>query len=158
MVNVVNTQQTLTLVTNAPQIPSNSSTAATITALVRGSNNQFLPGVTVNFQASSGGLAVTNAVTDANGAATASLTAANDPTNRRITVTATAGTSTATLPVDVIGTKLSISGPQNLVQGGQPGTYTVSLVDSGNAGISGKSIAVTSSLAQSHRHLSGHDQ
>jgi hypothetical protein len=143
-VNVVNTQQTITLVTSLPQIPSDSSKAATITALVRGSSNQFLSGVTVSFQASSGGLTVTQAVTDVNGAATATLNAANDPTNRRITVTATAGTSTATVPVDVTGTKLTIAGPQNLVQGGQPGTYTVSLTDSGNVGIAGKTIAVTS--------------
>ncbi len=148
-VNVINSQQSVTLTTSLPQIPSDSSKSATITALVRGSSNQFLPGVLVNFTATSGGLAVTQATTDANGAATATLSAANDPTNRRITVTATAGTATTTVPVDVTGTKLTVVGPQNLVQGGQPGTYTVSLTDSGNVGISGRAVTVTSSAGNS---------
>lgn len=144
VVNVVNTQQTITLTTSLPQIPSDSSKAATITALVRGSNNQFLSGVTVAFQSTSGGLAVTQAVTDNNGAAIATLNAANDPTNRRITVTATAGAATATVPVDVTGTKLTISGPQSLIQNGQSGMYTISLTNSGSVGIAGEAVTVTS--------------
>ncbi len=145
-VNVVNTQQTLSLSTDAPSIPSNNSKSANITALVRGSNNNFLQGVTVTFQASSGGLTVTQAVTDANGAAKATLNAAGDPTNRTITVSATAGSATASIPVAVAGTKLSVSGSQNVIQGGQPATYTISLVDSANIGIANTSIDVTSSL------------
>ena len=50
---------------------SDSSKVATITALVRGPNNQFLSGVPVSFTADSGGLSVTQGTTDANGAATA---------------------------------------------------------------------------------------
>lgn len=147
VVNVVNTQQTITLTTSLPQIPSDSSKAATITALVRGSNNQFLSGVNVCFSASSGGLSgLINGCTstDNNGAAIATLNAANDPTNRRITVTATAGTASATVPVDVTGTKLTISGPQSLIQNGPAGTYTVSLTNSGNVGIAGQAVTVAS--------------
>ena len=145
-VNVVNTQQTLTLTTDSPQVPSNNSKSANITAFVRGSNNQFLEGVTVSFQATSGGLTVTQAVTDASGAAKATLNAAGDPTNRTVTVTATAGSATGSIPVAVAGTKLSVSGPQNVVLGGQPATYTFALVDSANIGISNTQITVTSSL------------
>ena len=54
-VNVANTQQTVSVVTSSPQIASDGTKPATITALVRGANNQLLPGVTVTFQASSGG-------------------------------------------------------------------------------------------------------
>jgi hypothetical protein len=142
-VNVVNTQETLTLTTSVPQIPSDSSSSATITALVRGSNNQFLSGVTVNFTSDSGGLTITQGTTDANGQAKATLNAAGDLTNRRITVTATAGTATATIPVDVTGTRLTVTGPANLVQGSQ-GTYTVSLIDSSNNGIPNKVVTLTS--------------
>ena len=144
VVPVVTTQQTISLVTSLPQIPSDSSQSATITALVRGANNQFLSGVAVNFTANSGGVTVTKGVTDASGTATATLGAAGDPTNRTITVTATAGTSTATVPVDVAGTRLTLTGPPSLVSG-TVGTYTVSLTDSSSAGITNKVVALTSS-------------
>jgi hypothetical protein len=143
-VNVVNTQQTITLSTDLPQIPSDSSKPAVITALMRDANNQVISGVPVTFSSTSGGITVTNGTTDANGHATASLNAASDPTNRTITVTAVAGAANATINVDVIGTKLTVTGPANLVQNTQ-GTYTVSLTDSGGKGISGRTVTLTSS-------------
>ncbi len=133
----------MSAITSLPQIPSNGSSNATITAFVRDANNNFLPGVTVTFSASSGGLAVSSAVTDANGQATASLGTAGDPTNRSITVTATAGTKSATVAVGVVGTTVALSGPASLIQGNS-GTYTVSLTDSAGAAISGETVAVTS--------------
>lgn len=142
-VNVVNTQQTVTLSTDVPQIPSDSSKAAVITALVRDANNQVISGVLVQFASTSGGLTVTNGTTDANGLATATLNAATDPTNRTISVSASAGSANASINVDVIGTKLTVTGPANLVQNTQ-GTYTVSLTDSGGKGISGRTVTLTS--------------
>jgi len=133
----------MSAITSLPQIPSNGSSNATITAFVRDANNNFLPGVTVTFSASSGGLAVSSAVTDANGQATASLGTAGDPTNRSITVTATAGTKSATVAVGVVGTTVALSGPVSLIQGNS-GTYTVSLTDSAGAAISGQTVSVTS--------------
>lgn len=143
-VNVVNTQQTITLSTDLPQIPSDSSKSAAITALVRDANNQVISGVAVQFASTSGGLTVTSGTTDANGRATAALNSATDPTNRTITVTASAGAAQATITVDVIGTKLTVTGPANLVQNTQ-GTYTVSLTDSGGKGISGRTVTLASS-------------
>lgn len=149
-VNVVAIQQTITLTTSLPQIPSDGSKSATITALVRDANNNFISGVTVNFVATSGGLTinagangVAAGITDANGMATATLSAAQDPTDRVITVTATAGTATATVPVSVTGTTLSLAGPPNLALNSQ-GTYTVSLLNSSNAGIAGQTVTLTS--------------
>lgn len=132
-----------TLLTNSPQMPSDGSKPATISALVRDANNNVVANVPVTFQASSGALTVTQGTTQANGTATATLATAGDPTDRDIKVTGTAGASTATVDVSVIGTKLSLSGPSNMVQGDtQP--YTVSLVDSAGNGISGQSVDVTS--------------
>ncbi len=142
-VTVANTQQTINVITSQPQIPSDSSKAATITALVRNAQNQFVAGVPVTFTATSGGLTVTQATTGANGTATASLSAAGDPTNRTITVTVAAGASTATVAVAVIGTKLTLTGPTNLVQGSQ-GNYTVALVDAGGNGIPNEAVTLAS--------------
>lgn len=140
---VANTQQTITLTTDLPQIPSDGSKQATITAFVRGANNQLLSGATVDFTSNAGGVQVTRAVTDATGTATAKLATTGDPTNRRITVTGAVGSSTGSVAVDVVGTKLTVAGPTSLVQGASA-VYNVSLVDSGNNGISNRAVTVTS--------------
>ncbi len=134
----------VTVSTSLPQIPSNGSQTATITAFVRDANNQFIVGAPVVFSTTSGGFTSPSAVTDANGQATAMLGTAGDPTNRTITVTATADKQSSTVTVGVVGTAVSLSGPASLIQGAQ-GTYTVSLTDSAGAPISGKSVAVASS-------------
>src|SRR5450631_751679 len=128
-VTVADTKQTITLETNEPQIPSDGSKPATITALVRDANNNFVAAVPISFKSTSGGLTVVTGTTDASGAATATLSAASDPTNRIITVTASAGPTSVTLDIPVVGTALSITGPPSLVIASQ-GTHNVSLTDS----------------------------
>lgn len=129
--------------TSSPQISSNGSATAEITAYVRGASNQFLEEVPVTFSSTSGGLTITQGTTDAGGIARATLIPAGDPANRSITVTATAGTISGTVIVDVVGTQLSISGPSSLAQN-DVGNYVVSLLDSGGGGISGRTINLAS--------------
>lgn len=136
-------QQTISVITSQPQIPSDGSQNATITALVRDASNNLVSGVPVTFTATSGGIAVTRATTDATGSALATLSTAGDPSNRTITVTAAAGAATSTVPVTVAGTKLTLTGSSSLVMGGQ-GTYNVGLVDSAGNGIAMKAIPITS--------------
>ena len=155
-VSVVSTQRNITLLTSEPQLPSANSKAATITAIVQGADNELLTGIPVTFTASSGAItpvqttagaaalpAVAAGTTDANGTAQATLTTPGNPTNRTITVTATAGSTTATVNVEVSGTQLSISGPPTLVQNAQ-GTYSVSLTDSGGNGIASQAVTLAS--------------
>lgn len=143
-ISVANTQQTVSIVTSTPQVPSDGSTSATITAYVRNSSNQFVAGVPVSFQASSGGLTVTQGTTDAGGAAIATLNSAGDKTNRTIVVTAANGATNAQVAIDVVGSKLTFTGNGSVVQGSQS-TYTAALVDSGNVAISGQPVTFTSS-------------
>lgn len=142
-VAVIAIQQSLSIATDLPQIPSSGATPANISALLRDANNNALTGITVQFSATSGVLTVTQAVTDVNGVAKATLTAGADPTDRTITVTATAGSASATLPVTVSGTTLALSGPANLVQGNS-GTFTIVLTNSAGQGIANKPVTVTS--------------
>ncbi len=134
---------TVSMQTDMPQIASNNSQTATVKALVRDAKNNFVANVPVTFTSDSGGLIVTQSTTDATGAAIAKLSTPNDPSNRNITVTATAGTSTGKIVIAVVGTNLSVSGPTSLVLGSS-GTFNVSLTDSAGTGISGTSVAVTS--------------
>jgi hypothetical protein len=133
----------LTLLTSLPQIHSDSSNSASISALVKDASNNVMSGVTVVFQATSGSLAITQGTTDANGLAQATLNAGSDPTDRTITVTATIGTTTATVPVDVVGTTLALSGSANLVLNAT-GNYSAVLTNSAGQGISGAVVTLTS--------------
>lgn len=131
------------IVTNNPQIPSDGGIPAMLTAFVKDDANNFVSGVDVQFSSSSGGLLVSQGTTDENGTAVATLSTAGDPTNRTITVTATAGTLTETIQVFVTGSQLTITGPDDLVQGDRA-TYTIVLIDGAGNGIAGKTIDITS--------------
>lgn len=96
-----NTVAALTVVSSAPSIPSDGSATSTIVAIARDANNLLMQGVPVSFAATSGGLAVTQGITDASGQAVATLSTAGDSTSRSITVTATVGPRSATTVVTV---------------------------------------------------------
>ena len=150
VVNVIAAQETVTVTTSSPQMPSAGTSPVTITALVRGASNQLLSGVPVSFGATSGGLQTSSGTssvnTGANGAATATLTTAGDPSNRSITVTATVGNGTSgTVTVNVVGTTLSVAGPASVIQG-TVNTYTVALADSSGNGIPATVVALTSAV------------
>ena len=133
----------ISLLTSSPQINSNNTAPATITAYAHDANNNTVTGATVTFVASSGLLAVTQATTDKTGAAIATLAAGADPSDRTITVTAKSGTVSGTVSVTVVGTALSLTGPQALVEPGM-GTYTVTLKDSAGAGIADQVVTLSS--------------
>jgi hypothetical protein len=138
---------TLTLLTSSPQIPSDGSASATITALVRDATNNVVAGQAVLFTATSGALVATNPpTTDKNGVVTATLSTAGDPTNRTITVTGMSGSAQSTISVGVTGTSLSLNGPTALPTG-STGKYNVVLTTGSNAGIANKSVTITSSKA-----------
>lgn len=135
----------LTLITSSPQIPSDGTAAATITALVRDNKNNVMADVPVIFTSSSGSLVVTQpAKTDTNGVLTATLNTAGDPTNRAITVSGATGNAGGSVTVNVIGTALTITGPTNLPLG-STGNYTVLLTSAGGAGIGNRQVTLTSS-------------
>jgi hypothetical protein len=153
--SVVNTVSSIALVTNSPQIPSNGSTPATITAVAKNANNAIVSGATVVFSTNSGVIApqvtttgITAGITDQNGNAAAALSTPGDEINRVITVTATVGTVSATVNVAVIGTSITVTGPASLIQGAT-GTFNVSLTDSAGAGIAGATVAVSSAKSNS---------
>jgi hypothetical protein len=133
----------ISLLASSPQIASNNTGPATITAYAHDANNNTVPGATITFSASSGLLSVTQPKTDTSGAAIATLAAGSDPSDRIISVKATSGAATATLTVNVVGTVLSMTGPQALVEPGT-GNYTVSLKNSAGVGIDGEQVTLSS--------------
>jgi Bacterial Ig-like domain (group 1) len=143
-INVVDAQHALALKVDVPQIPSDGARSATVTAYLKDANNNALPNVAVTFRSSSGVVVVTKGTTDANGLATATVSAGSDPQNRRITVTASAPAAPdASVGVDVIGSTLSISGPPTLVWGND-GNLAIALKDSSGHGIPGQTVTISS--------------
>jgi hypothetical protein len=133
----------VTVLASSPSLPSDQGQTVNIQAIVRDANNVAMDGVTVIMSSDSGTLTFTNPVTDQSGIVNATLSAGGDPTPRAITVTADAQGVTASVSVNVTGTRLSISGPASLPQG-DSATFTVVLLDAGGNGISGQTVDVTS--------------
>lgn len=141
------TASTLILLASAPTLPSGASattTGVTLTAIVKDVNNNVLPNEVVTFSTSdSAELVVDNpALTDDTGRVTATLNTGGDPRNRTITIRAASGALSETIDIQVIGTRLAISGPANIPSGTST-AYTVTLVDSEDRGISGATVTVS---------------
>ena len=135
---------TLTLLTSAAAIASDGSETATITALVRDTNNNVVEGVAVVFSSDSGSLAVTQpAITDANGQLTATLSTAGDATARTITVTGTASDITATVPVAVSPISLEVTCP-NLALGDNGNCTVTVLGKTGGSPLDGVTVDLSS--------------
>ena len=137
------------LIASSPQLPSDQFglTTVTITAIAKDANNNVISGIPIVFSADNNGTLIVDAAvpfTSSAGVATAELSnSVGDARNRTITVTATDGTVSATLSVDVIGTTLTVAGPAALAQN-DSAPYTVILADFGGVGIFGENITVTS--------------
>lgn len=133
----------LQVLTSSPQLSADGSDTVTITALALNAQNQYVAGANVLFSADSGALAVTSGTTAADAGATATLSPGSDPSSRTITVTAQVGTVTATVPVSVTGTRLTLDGP-DAVGLNQSGTYTVTLTNASGTALGGRPVTVTS--------------
>lgn len=133
------------VLSSAATLPSASANSVTITALVKNAANNGMADTTVSFVADSGVLQAVSAVTDADGAATATLSTGANRANRDIRVTVTAGVISGSVVVPVTGTSLSLVGVGSVLAAGTA-TYTVTLRDSGGNAISGGMLDVGSSL------------
>lgn len=131
------------LLVSKAQLDSDGASTVTLTAIVKDSSNRALLGETVSFTSDSGLLTIVNDTTGSNGTAEATLGTGGDPTNRRITVNASAGDISVANSIDVTGTTLSISGSSSLSFGDST-PLTIFLKDSSGTGIPGKTVTVAS--------------
>lgn len=140
---------TIELTKSAPSISSDGRQAVRLFATVKDAGNVALSDVPVSFSASGTGasISVVNPATDDNGQAEASLSI-DDPTNRTITVTATAAGQTASTDVLVVGTTVAVSGPASMVVG-QPTVFQVAVKDASGEPVVGKSVTATSAAGSS---------
>jgi len=133
------------LIASSAQLDSDVTgvTTVTITAIAKDENNNVLSEVPIIFSSDSGALITESTVTAANGLTSALLSNGSDPTNRTIVVTATDGNVASSISIAVVGTSLSIDGP-NALSASDSGIYALVLEDSFGVGIEGETIDVTS--------------
>lgn len=133
----------ITLLVSTPTLGSASTSTVNLTAQVKDSNNNLIEGQSVVFSATGGGLLVGSDTTNASGVATATLSTAGDPTNRTITVSATAGGQTDSVVISVVNSTVTISGESSVVFG-ESTTLTIFVKDSAGNGVSGQTVTVSS--------------
>ncbi len=132
------------LLVTSPQLPSSGDNPLLLTAVVRDSSNNTIEGATVSFKADNNGtLQVIRPTTDAAGTAAALLTTQGDPQNRQIKVTASAGSVQSSVVVNVVGTVISIAGPESISLG-QKGIFTFSVLNSAGIGAANQSLEISS--------------
>jgi hypothetical protein len=130
------------LLASTTQLPSAADLPAegvTLSAQALDASGNLITSSGIGFAipANSGALIV--AADDGTGTRTATLTTAGDPTDRTITVTATSGTVSTTLDINVVGTTLTLTGPDT-IGFGQTGQYVATLVDSSGAGLGARTL------------------
>lgn len=119
------------------------STTVTVTALDSG--NAALSGVAVSLSADTGILSTNSVTTDPTGSATFTFTNGTaSKANRTATITASAGV-TATLPVQIVGSTLTVNATGATVPGDgtSPVTMTLSAKDAGGNPIFGAAVTLT---------------
>ena len=123
----------------------NGSTTVTITALTSG--NAAVANATVTLSVNTGILSDSSVTTNATGQATFTFSAGTtNRANRTATITATSGTATTQLPVQVIGTTLTAT-PSAITLTGPTAftTVTFAVKDSGNNPIAGEAVTLVES-------------
>jgi len=137
----------LTLVSSTPSIASDGSTTANVAAIVRDASNLLMQGLPVSFTATSGGLAVTQPVTNASGQAVANVSTAGDATPRNITITASVGGKTATT---VVAVAASVPATTVSLGSGSGTSFVPNVLALGSSSLSvGGSTSITATLVQS---------
>jgi hypothetical protein len=100
----------ISLGTSAVTVKSDNSDIATITATALDSSNAVIAGATISFSATGGVISASSANTDAGGQAVIKFSSGTlDQSNQVVTITATASGKTAQIPVQIVGSTLTLT-------------------------------------------------
>lgn len=149
------TVESIILLTSSTQLPSGASDpddGIELTAIARDAGGTVVEGAEISFGANPGGtLQVLDSETTEAGRASAILTTPGNARNRSITVTASGGGAQSSQTVEVVGTRLEISGPQ-AIRPQASESFELRLVDSAGEGISGERIDISSANGNTVSH------
>ena len=126
-------------------VKSDASTSAKITVATLNDVHAAISGIVVTLGTDTGVLGSATVTTDATGTATATFFSGGDRTNRTATITATSGSVTTQLPVQVVGstTALTSTGTALPDDGSSPVTVTVITKDAAGNVVPKAAVALT---------------
>jgi hypothetical protein len=129
---------------------SDNSNSTTITVNAIDASNASITGATITLSTSSGQLSASTLITDTTGKATATFSSGlgfANQANRTATITATSGSVTSPLSIQITGSTLTLlASPSSLSSSGTPtGTLTINAKDKGGNPISGTTVTLTQS-------------
>lgn len=110
----------ISLAVSKPSILTGNTELTTITAALLDNSNAVVPGAQVQFATDSGQLSASTVVTDSNGVASTQLSSGTlNYGNRVATVTASAGSLSRQIPIQITGSSISINSSREiLITGG----------------------------------------
>ncbi len=122
---------------SSSSVKSDGSDSITVAAAVLDSSNAAIQDATVRFSTTSGMLSASSATTDDSGTAEITFQAgAIDKSNRTATITVTSGGRTATVPIQITGTSVSVTqGSTTLNSSDATDTLEIYVTDAGGSGI-----------------------
>lgn len=141
-----NTVATLQISGAPTTVQSDGSTTSLITVAAVSTTNSSVAGAVVTLVTDTGLLSASTVTTDSTGKATLTFSSGTaNKANRTATITATAGTASALLPVQVVGSTLALSATSGSLQssGASPVTMTVTANDAGGKPISDATVILT---------------
>jgi hypothetical protein len=125
-------------------VPSDDSSDVTVTASVLDSSNAAIEGAVVRFSTTSGALSAASATTDASGNAEITFRSGLvDKSNRIATITATIGTLTAQVPVQITGTNVSVVQESTTLSSSTPSNLEVFVTDAGGSPIYNAEVVIS---------------
>jgi len=148
----------LILTANTRQLLSDGSKPVIITAIAKDKNNNAISGADITFSVDNDATidSEASADTEAGSIKSVKLTPGT-PKNRSLRVLATSGSQTKTLDIEVVGTSVSIEGPDSIPREKEV-SFNLKLLDSGNKPIAYETVELTSSKGNTIATTSGNFQ
>lgn len=130
-------------------VKSDGSTLSTITVSALNAANAALSGVTVTLSTNTGVLGAPTVVTSNETPATVTFSSGGSPINRTATITATAGAVSAQIPIQIVGSTVTLTSTGTTLpnDGTAPLTLTVTAKDAGNIVVANAAVVLTSTGA-----------
>jgi hypothetical protein len=139
----------LNLSASPTTVKSDGSTTSTITVNALNASNASLSGVTVTLSTDTGVLGTPTVFTDTTTPATVTFYSGGNPINRTATITATAGTVSTQIPIQIVGSTVTLTSTGTTLpnDGTSPITATVTAKDSGNIIVPNAAVVLASAGA-----------
>lgn len=137
------TAASLDLIASPPTVKSDGSTTSTITITAKNSSNATLSGVVITMSADTGNVGPTSVTTGTDGTATATFSSGGGtegPINRTATITATSGSVSSMVQVEVVDSTVTLSSTGTSITTAGTETLTITAKNAGGYGINGASV------------------